>query len=305
MIKSEFAEMGVKSRRGVDEWLFEAAARAKARADADEVETPSQIHPLVAAWAKTAETIIDGGSEEPDEKQLHDHRLSTLGLVSCGLAHDLNNMLTIIINNTAIAMMETGQDKPGFQTIREILQAAESAKCLTSRILDFGKNREFMPRPTDTNELITNMLGMMKPVVPKNITKRIMLDPKLQLASADPDHLVHALINLVSNAIDAMPDGGALTITTSASETDSSHANVVPLNNNGYCHIQICDTGTGIQAYDRARVFQPFFTTKPAEKGTGLGLPISKSIIEKHSGRIVICSNQNSGTTVHVYIPFA
>lgn len=302
MLTNGTVELDRDKSTALDERLFELAvrlddrSRPRAREAAAGRESDRTLHPLSAAWANRRE---DAQRQVLDEQLMQEHRISALGLFSCGLAHDLNNMLTIIINNAALAMLEIGRDAPGYTSISETLRAADNAKKLTSRILKFGRGRTFEMRPIDINALINDMLGMMKTLIPNNVLKRVILDPKLPLVNADPEQLIHALMNLVTNAIDAMPEGGMLTISTrtAAAYDDAARG--------ACCHIQIADTGSGIPEQDQEDIFKPFFTTKKSGKGTGLGLPITASIIKKHDGKISVRSGGGQGTSVHVCIPFA
>lgn len=307
MLKNELTEKSIQDKYGMDEWLFDLAARAKARADVPmhgdgQGRAP---RPLAAAWDNVRKAQRREDAHTPKEPDLHQHRVYTLGLLSGGLAHDLNNMLTIIINNAAIAMLQADRGEPVHESIEETLKAAESARKLTGRILNYGRNQAFSPRPTNINELIDNMLVMMKTLLPKNVHKRIIFDPQLPLVNADPEHLTHALMNLVTNAIDAMPEGGMLSFSTRCAGNEDFPD--IPMGAKGArgCHIQITDTGPGIPINQQSSVFDPFFTTKPDNKGCGLGLHISKTIIEEHGGRIKLRNHPQCGVCLDIFLPFS
>ena len=259
---------------------------------------------------RTADLEAEAKRRGEAEARLHQaQKMDAVGQLSSGIAHDFNNVLQVIQGNLEIAMQKLRQadlrrDRPGEQiagAIETAQKASGSARHLVQRLLAFSRQQPLEPVELDTNALIEEMVDMIKRVLGERIHVRTMLASDLPLVLADRNQLESALLNLVVNARDAMPDGGQLTIATSGVEIDDSRPEEATPGR--YVVLSVADTGCGIPAAMLNRVFEPFFSTKDAGKGTGLGLSMVYSFVKQSNGHVHIASTVGMGTTVAIYLP--
>lgn len=238
------------------------------------------------------------------EKRLREsQKLEALGHLTGGVAHDFNNLLTIILGNAEM-LSELVAD-PNLQSMAEMtLSAAKRGAELTRHLLAFARRQPLDPKMTDINQLVEAMWGLIRRTLPENIELEFVPDSDLGITEIDAGELETALLNLVVNARDAMPDGGKLTIETSSAVLDSDyadlHSEVIP---GDYVMICVSDTGIGMDADTVSQVFEPFFTTKPVGKGSGLGLSIVFGFTKQSGGHIKIYSELGEGSSVKLYFP--
>jgi two-component system cell cycle sensor histidine kinase/response regulator CckA len=188
----------------------------------------------------------------------------------------------------------------------EINLAAQRASGLVKQILTFSRKAEIRYAPLDLNQLVRDLVALMAETFPRTVTFELALGDKLPPLLADQTQIQQIVLNLCVNARDAMPHGGAITVTTSirlGAELQSRHHTAEPARR--YACLDVSDTGTGMTPEVRARIFEPFFTTKQANKGTGLGLAVVYGIATSHRGFIDVDSTLGSGSTFHVYLPLA
>ena len=233
-------------------------------------------------------------------------KMEAVGQLTGGVAHDFNNILTVITGTIGI-LADGVTDKPELANVaRMIDEAAERGANLTRHLLAFARKQPLQPREIDVNALVLESAKLLHPTLGEHIQITPLLSPEAWTAQADPNQLTTAILNLALNARDAMRDGGKLALETGNVILDqayaSMHNEVTP---GDYIMIAVSDTGTGISPADLERVFDPFFTTKEVGKGTGLGLSMVFGFVKQSGGHIKIYSEQGHGTTVKIYLPRA
>jgi PAS domain S-box-containing protein len=231
-------------------------------------------------------------------------KMEAIGQLTGGIAHDFNNILTVIIGTIEI-LSEGVSDRPALAAIAKMIdEAAERGADLTKHLLAFARLQPLQPREIDVNALIVTAGKLLRPTLGEHIEIDSMLAEDSWLAFVDPSQLTTAILNLVLNARDAMPQGGKLIIETLNSHLDASYAaqnnEVKP---GQYVLIAISDTGVGIPAELLDKVFEPFFTTKEPGRGTGLGLSMVYGFVKQSGGHIKVYSEQGHGTTIKLYLP--
>ncbi|HDI82719.1 MAG TPA: PAS domain S-box protein [candidate division WOR-3 bacterium] len=225
-----------------------------------------------------------------DEKRMEENilqmqKLESISTFTAGIAHDINNTLTAIMGSTGLLYNYVSKD--GMEYIRAIEDAVKTSSEMIRQLLSFTKQRVGEPVVFDVNELIKETMSMVKRMIPEDVKCTTILNPSPLLLYADKTQLQEILINLVSNAIDAMPNGGKLTINSKLIED--------------YVIIQVIDTGIGMDEQTKKRIFDPFFTTK--EKGTGLGLSVVYGLVGENNGTIEVDSAPGEGTTFTIKFP--
>jgi PAS domain S-box-containing protein len=242
------------------------------------------------------------------EKQLAQaQRMEAVGQLTGGIAHDFNNLLTVILGNSELLAEELNGNERLRPLARLTLEAAERSSALTQRLLAFGRRQMLEPKSTDVLQLVEDMESLAKRAAGARALVEIRCaDEPLWPAMVDPTQLETAIINLIVNSRDAMPDGGRVVIELANAEIDESY---VKLNRDAkpgdYVMVAVSDTGTGMPPEVAARVFEPFFTTKEPGKGTGLGLPTIYGLVKQSGGHIKIYSEVGHGTVVRLYLPRA
>jgi PAS domain S-box-containing protein len=252
-------------------------------------------------------TATDLTKQREAEQQLRQsQKMEAIGQLTGGVAHDFNNVLTVITGSIDI-LTDSLSDKPQLAAIaRMIEEAATRGADLTRQLLAFARKQPLQPRDTDINNLIVNTAKLLRPALGEQIEIDAMLEADCWRALIDPSQLSAALINLAVNARDAMSDGGKLTFATTKLTIRLSASGINPEVNPGdYVVITVSDTGVGIPVAIRDKVFEPFFTTKELGKGTGLGLSMVYGFVKQSGGHITIDSDEGRGTTVRLYLPRA
>lgn len=238
-----------------------------------------------------------------EEQLLQAQKMEAIGRLAGGVAHDFNNLLGVIVGCAELAMETLPASSPAREELLEISRAANRAAGLTSRLLAFARRQVVEPTSVDLNQLLEGMAEMLRRLIGANIVLDIRLHPSPVWVFADAGQLEQVVMNLVINARDAMPDGGKLTI-----ETDVRPAvEMVPppgaTSQADCCVLVVRDTGIGMSEQVRSRIFEPFFSTKEAGKGTGLGLPTCHGIITQSGGEIVVHSAPGAGASFEVRLP--
>ncbi len=238
------------------------------------------------------------------ESQLRQaQKMEAIGQLAGGVAHDFNNFLTAIIGYGNLLQMKIREDDPLMMYARQILAASEKAANLTQSLLAFSKKQISNPEPTNINGLIIGLEKLLSRVIGEDIELRVILTGDLTVM-ADGIQIEQVLMNLCTNARDAMPHGGTLIIETELIELDREFITAHGYGEPGvYVLISVTDTGTGMDESTRERIFEPFFTTKEIGKGTGLGLSIVYGIVKQHNGFINCYSEPGKGTTFKIYLP--
>lgn len=241
------------------------------------------------------------------ETQLHQiQKLDAVGQLAGGIAHDFNNILTAIIGFAEVMDMRMEQGAPLRHHVRQILAAAERAADLTQGLLAFSRKQVLHVRCLDLREIIDGLKKMLCRLIPEDIDFRVKTAATEMTVMADRGQIEQVLMNLVTNARDAMPGGGVLTIETGTGVIDEEFVRTNGFGVMGnYALISVTDNGCGMNAETREKVFEPFFTTKRLGKGTGLGLSIIYGIVKQHDGFITVDSSPGQGATFRVYLPLA
>ena len=255
----------------------------------------------------TVNVVMDVTARKQLEQQLRQaQKMEAIGNLTGGLAHDFNNLLTVVIGNLDLLRDQVGQDLEATGLVDTALDAGLRGADLTRRLLAFARRQPLEPKPTDVNELMTGMTRLLSRTLGEDIRIELQTGPDLWPVVVDSAQLGSAIANLATNARDAMPNGGTLTIETRNTRLDAAYAAANPEVAPGdYVAIAIADTGTGMDAETLAHAFEPFFTTKKAGKGTGLGLSMVFGFVRQSQGHVKICSEVGRGTTIRIYLPRA
>jgi PAS domain S-box-containing protein len=241
--------------------------------------------------------------KELEDQLRQSQRLESLGRLAGGVAHDFNNLLTVISGYTE--MLIDGRAAEGNE-LEQIGAAAGRAAKLTRQLLAFSRQQVLQPRVLDINEVVRDLMPMLTRLIGEDIHVIEKLAPAVHPVIADPTQLEQVIVNLVVNARDAMPDGGTLTIETANAQLDHTYLARHPGARIGAnAVVTVTDTGSGMDAQTLARAFEPFFSTKPAGAGTGLGLATVHGIVKQSGGSIWAYSEPELGTTFKVYLPLA
>jgi PAS domain S-box-containing protein len=239
------------------------------------------------------------------EDQLrHSQKMEAIGQLAGGIAHDFNNILTAVIGYANLLQMRLGDSSQLRGYVDQIIASSERAANLTQSLLAFGRKQILDPKPVTVNEIVKSMEKLLARLISEDIELKINFAEKNLTVFADAAQMGQVLMNLVTNARDAMPDGGMLTISTSLEQLDKTFVKTHGYGKAGmYGLVSVSDTGEGMTEKIRQRVFEPFFTTKEVGKGTGLGLSIVYGIVKQHNGFVNVYSEPNEGTVFKVYLP--
>jgi two-component system, cell cycle sensor histidine kinase and response regulator CckA len=230
-------------------------------------------------------------------------RLESLGRLAGGVAHDFNNLITAILGATSLALRELSPEVPG--SVREqlvrIQEAGKQASGLTQQLLGYGRRQIVQPRPIDLDEHIGRVMKLLPTVVAPGVRIAFEPAPRLPPVRLDPSQLHQILFNLVINASDALPEGGEVRLSTSHRELVADEASGLPAGD--WVVMTVEDDGAGMSDEVQTRLLEPFFTTKPVGKGTGLGLPTCYGIIRQNEGHLLVDSAPGRGTRIDVCLP--
>jgi len=262
------------------------------------------FYPIMASHVVHAyvEDITERLSLEEQFRQAQ--KMESVGQLAAGVAHDFNNILTIIQGHSGLLISRPNLPPAMVTSIQAVTFAAERASSLTRQLLTFSRKQVVQPRALDLNNLVNNMSKMLQRLIGETIALRCTLTPNLPFIKGDPGMLEQILMNLAVNARDAMPRNGDLVVTTqlvaiseayARSHADARHGNFLCLT--------VQDNGAGMDAATLKRIFEPFFTTKEPGKGTGLGLATVYGIVKQHAGWIEVQSNPGVGTAFNIFFP--
>jgi signal transduction histidine kinase/CheY-like chemotaxis protein len=267
-----------------------------------------EVAQLTRAFGRMRSTLK---TNEVQRQKLEDHlrqsqKMEAIGRLAGGVAHDFNNLLTVIKGHAAIMLEQLQPDETLHGSSRQIEQAADRAASLTRQLLAFCRMQVLQPKVLDLNALISDMAKMLSRLIRADILFSFRPGESLSKVKADPGQLEQVILNFAVNAVDAMPNGGTLTIEThnvTVDETAARNRPVVPLGS--YVMLAVTDTGYGMDNQTKARIFEPFFTTKELGKGTGLGLATVYGVIKQSGGWVWVESEPGKGTRFEVYLPQA
>jgi PAS domain S-box-containing protein len=239
-----------------------------------------------------------------EEQLLHAQKMEAVGRLAGGVAHDFNNMLTVISGYNRMILDELSTLDPLRGYAEEILKAADRAAALTNQLLAFSRRQIMQPRVINVNAVLIQTQKMLQRLIGEDIELVLDLGVNVGNIKADPGHVEQAIVNLAVNARDAMPMGGHLRIETSNVALDEHYAKThMGVKPGEFTMIAVSDDGHGMDAETRRHIFEPFFTTKEKGKGTGLGLATVYGIVKQTGGDIWVYSEPGQGTTFKLYFP--
>ncbi|MFP4532964.1 MAG: PAS domain S-box protein [Desulfobacterales bacterium] len=232
-------------------------------------------------------------------------KMEAVGTLAGGVAHDFNNILQAIHGYTQLLLMQKTPDDADYSKLTQLKNSGERAANLVEQLLTFSRKMEGQRRHVSLNKEIQVVEKLLKQTTPKMIERRTDLDESLWPVYADPVHIEQILLNLGSNAADAMPEGGILSFETRNIILEENSDELPGAAPGPYVRLTVSDTGCGMDAGTVQQIFDPFFTTKEVGKGTGLGLASVYGIVKSHGGQILCDSRVNQGTTFEIYLPAA
>ncbi|SFO81604.1 PAS domain S-box-containing protein [Bradyrhizobium sp. Ghvi] len=247
----------------------------------------------------------DATASRETERQLQQsQKLDAIGKLTGGVAHDFNNMLTVISGNTE-TLVASLKEQPELQrTARLIDDAAERCAELIQHLLAFARKQPLQPHDVEINAAIADIAKLLRPTLGEQIQIETVLEQGSMTAHIDPSRLANAVLNMAINARDAMPNGGKLLLETHRVVLDEAYAQAnVDVRPGPYVMLAVSDTGTGMEQSVQEKAFEPFFTTKEVGKGSGLGLSMVYGFVKQSGGHIKIYSEEGHGTTIKLYLP--
>jgi len=247
----------------------------------------------------TERVVAEEAKRKLEQQLLHSQKMEALGQLAGGVAHDFNNLLTVIAGHAD--MLLRGADAQAQHDLEQIRLACRRAASMTRQLLAFSRQSVLEPKVVDINKVVAQTETLLRRTLGEHIELTVRADAELRLVKVDPDQLSRVLLNIAINARDAMPNGGRLSI---------EMKNVTAPNRDGgrpavrdYVLLVMSDTGCGIAPESKARLFEPFYSTKPKGQGTGLGLAVVDGIVKQSGGWIDVDSELNVGTTFQIFLP--
>jgi two-component system cell cycle sensor histidine kinase/response regulator CckA len=232
----------------------------------------------------------------------HAQKMEAVGRLAGGIAHDFNNLLSVMLACSELGLFEVDESHPAGQQLVEIRAAAQRAAVLTRQLLAFSRRQILQPRAIDLDEVVRGTEQLLRRLIGEDIELELRLAGELPAVRLDPGQIGQVLMNLVVNARDAMPQGGTLLLETGTVQLDEAYTRQHPRASPGtYVMLGVADTGCGMDAETRERAFEPFYTTKSMDRGTGLGLSTVLGIVEQSGGSIVLESEPGHGARFRMY----
>jgi signal transduction histidine kinase/HAMP domain-containing protein/ActR/RegA family two-component response regulator len=262
------------------------------------------FHPLAGSQVLHCyvEDITDRLNLEAQLRQ--SQKMESIGQLAAGVAHDFNNMLTVIQGHSGMLLARTNLPPELLDSTQAIYLSADRAARLTRQLLMFSRKNVMKSEPLDLRKVVSDLSKMLKRLLGETVTLEFNPPPELPLVQADTGMIEQVIMNLAVNSRDAMPNGGTLTISTSPIEMDDAYVQTHPEARLGaFVCLRVSDTGSGMDSATMARIFEPFFTTKAVGKGTGLGLATVYGIVKQHEGWVEVNSEVGKGTTFSVFFP--
>ena len=263
----------------------------------------------IIGWATVSHNITERRQAEEEkaklESQLHQaQKMESIGRLAGGVAHDFNNMLTVILGHAQLGLMHLEPNNPVCANFMEISKTAERSANLTRQLLAFARKQTIAPKVLDLNDTTTDMLNMLQRLIGEDIHLKWHPATTLWQVNMDPSQIDQLLANLCVNARDAIKDTGKITIETANSVFDRDYCEENPGFVPGdFVTLAVSDDGCGMDKETQALIFEPFFTTKALGEGTGLGLATVYGIVKQNNGFIKVYSEPDQGTTFKIYLP--
>ena len=254
--------------------------------------------------------LVTAGRDITDRVQLEAQlqraqKLEAVGRLAGGVAHDFNDLLTVILGYSNLLLEQLQENRVLYQEVDEIKRAADRAAALTQQLLTFGRRQALSLSPVDLNSIIEAQRDVLRGLVGEEVELTLKLATDLALTRVEPGQVEQMVTNLAANARDAMPWGGLLSIETANAVLDAAGARHCVVQPGSYVTITVTDTGQGMDAATLARLFEPFFTTKEPGKGTGLGLSSIYAVARQCGGNILVSSERGHGSRFTIYLPCA
>lgn len=265
----------------------------------DDVRLLELLAPQVAVFIRNARLYRElqermAAQQETEQQLVRSARLAAVGEMAAGVAHELNNPLTTVSGFVELVLDELPEDLPQRADLELVLKEARRARSVVRNLLEFSRPGENVRLRTDMNALIGEVLTLVQHLIrTTGVELRLQLWEEVPWVRVDPNQIKQVLLNLVHNALQAMPHGGVLTVQTGRERRDAKR----------WLTVRVQDTGVGIPKEDLTRIFEPFFTTRPVGAGTGLGLSVSYGIIKEHGGYIEVESTLDEGSIFTVWLP--
>lgn len=293
-----------ENRQSAGTWMHRTA---HGRPVAMEVVTTSSRRLGRASWLSvgidvTARREAEGALARSEEQLRQSQKMEAIGTFAGGISHDFNNLLTGMLGYCDLALSELHEDTEVRRDIEEVRALAIRGSDLARQILTVSRKQVVQPTRLDPNEIVRGLDRLLRRIVGAHIDFDVRLAENVGTMRADAGQLEQVLLNLASNARDAMPTGGMLRILTKVVSDDTAPANGLPAGQN-WILIAVSDTGVGMSPEVRARIFEPFFTTKERGKGTGLGLALAYAMVEQAGGVIRVDSEPGAGTSFSLFFP--
>jgi PAS domain S-box-containing protein len=239
-----------------------------------------------------------------EEQLLQAQKIEAIGTLAGGVAHDFNNILTAIIGYTYVALTKLDKNDPLQYELQQVVAAADRATLLTQSLLAFSRKQSIHPAPVEINDIISKFKTFLSRLIREDIELHANICDEQLVVMADRGQIEQTLMNIVTNAQDAMPNGGRLLIETGWFRMDDLFIRAHGYGKVGeYARISLSDTGIGMDDQTKQKIFEPFFTTKEPGKGTGLGMALVYGTIKKHEGFIDVYSEPGMGSTFKIYLP--
>jgi PAS domain S-box-containing protein len=239
-----------------------------------------------------------------EEQVRQAQKMEAVGRLAGGIAHDFNNLLTAVLANAELAQAQLVEGQQPETELSLIVHAGRRAANLTRQLLSFSRRQVVQPCPVNLNDVVGQLEDLLRGIIGADIRLAVVLADAPAIVRADPHQLEQVVMNLVVNARDAMPNGGGLTVATSAADAGDVLRGFGPdAAAAGYVALTVRDTGVGMDAATQARIFEPFFTTKPIGQGTGLGLATVYAIVEQGGGHVSVVSEPGHGSTFTILLP--
>lgn len=291
------------NKPGAPHGLAAAALWIKARVTGRR-EARRQADADAAAASSAEEMRRREEAAHQEERHRAGQRFEALGKLAGSIAHDVNNMMTVVSGYSTVMLQNLEPDDPLRPAATEIKKAGDRCIALTRRLLAFSRRQVLVPSVLNLGEMLSDLSGMLPMIVGDHIRVVATATPGLWHVRADPAQLEQVIVNLAVNARDAMPDGGTLSIeTTNLVVSPGSTFDRLGAERGDYVAMSVADTGVGMDAATLAQAFDPFFTTKPVGEGTGLGLSTVYGVIRQSGGHVYAKSTPGRGTTIHILLP--
>jgi len=242
-----------------------------------------------------------------EARLLQSEKMEAVGTLAGGIAHEFNTLMTTVMGNADLALMSTGKDDPLREGLEDIKSAGERAADLTRQILAFSRKQMRQPKIQDLNEVLVNSEKTLKRLITGNVELKTIFESSLRTVNMDTTQIEQMVVNLVTNARDAMPTGGTLTIETANVDLDEDFFKDLAEEEQpgSYVMLSVTDTGSGMDAKTQEHMFDPFYTTGEVGKGAGLGLSMVYGIVKQNEGVIRVDSEIGRGSTFKIYLPIA